>query len=126
MGKLPRHVEAGEAVVQQPDGAIIRTVENKGELLINIGSRKSVTLGLTFEVYDKNRGIPALGNKGSRIRILPVGKAWLEVIAVGPDTSECQVTDCSRASSWWLETISPISCWIRTPSTTSSCTASSI
>jgi hypothetical protein len=80
-----------EAVVQQPDGIIIRNADNN-RCFINIGSRKSVTLGLTFEVYDKNRGVPPLGAEGLSDTNMPVGKASLEVVAVGPDTSECQVT----------------------------------
>jgi hypothetical protein len=79
-----------EAVVQQPDGVIIRNSDNN-RCFINIGSRQSVTLGLTFEVYDKGRGIPPLGD-GLSDTNMPVGKASLEVVSVGPDTSECQVT----------------------------------
>ncbi len=80
----------GEAVIQQPDGAII-TISDNNRCFINIGSRQSVTLGLTFEVYDKGRGIPALGD-GLADTNMPIGKASLEVVAVGPNTSECQIT----------------------------------
>jgi hypothetical protein len=79
-----------EAVVQQPDGMIIRNADNN-RCFINIGSKQSVTLGLTFEVYDKGRGIPPLGD-GLSDTNMPVGKASIEVVAVGPDTSECQIT----------------------------------
>jgi hypothetical protein len=83
-------VNPSEAVVQQPDGIIIRNSDNN-RCFINIGSRQSVTLGLTFEVYDKNRGVPQMGD-GLADTNMPVGKASMEVVSVGPDTSECQIT----------------------------------
>ena len=90
-GKLHQvRADPSEAVIQQPDGTIVRGAENN-RCFISIGSKQSVTLGLTFEVYDKGRGIPRLGD-GLADTGMPVGKASLEVVAVGPDTSECQIT----------------------------------
>jgi len=90
-GKLHQvRANPSEAVVQQPDGAIIRVADNN-RCFINIGSKQSVTLGLTFEVYDKGRGIPPLGD-GLSDTNMPTGKGSLEVVAVGPETSECQIT----------------------------------
>jgi hypothetical protein len=82
-------VNPTDAIVMHPDGNIIRVGDNQ-TCFINLGSRQHVTKGLTFEVYDKDRGIPALGD-GMSDTGLPVGKASIEVFNVGPDTSECRV-----------------------------------
>jgi hypothetical protein len=52
-----------------------------------------VIKGLTFEVYDKNKGIPALGdaNAGLSDTSMPVGKASIEVFSVQADTAECRI-----------------------------------
>ena len=78
-----------EAIVQRADGNIIRVSDYK-TVFINLGERQHVTKGLTFEIYDKNRGIPALGN-GLEENGLPIGKASIEVFKVGPDTSEARI-----------------------------------
>lgn len=89
-GKLHlTRVNPAEAVVQHPDGNIVRVADNN-TCFINIGHNQSVTLGLTFEVYDKSRGIPPLGD-GLSDTNMPVGKASIEVIGVGPDTSQCRI-----------------------------------
>jgi hypothetical protein len=82
-------INPAEAVVRQPDGTIIRVVDNN-TCFISIGSRQSVIRGLTFEIYDKSRGIPPLGD-GMSDTNMPVGKASIEVVAVQPDTSECRI-----------------------------------
>jgi hypothetical protein len=82
-------VNPNEAVVQQPDGTILR-IADSNTVYISIGSRQSVTKGLTFEVYDKGKGIPPLGN-GTSDSNMPVGKASIEVYDVGPDSSACRV-----------------------------------
>jgi len=87
-------VNPSEPIVQQADATIIR-VPDANTCFINIGAHQSVTKGLTFEVYDKNRGIPALGD-GMSEENMPAGKASIEVYAVGPDTSECRVTKLER------------------------------
>jgi hypothetical protein len=83
------HVNVNEPVVQQADGIILRT-PTQNTVFINIGQQQNVSLGLTFEVYDKEKGIPALGD-GLRDGDLPVGKASIEVIHVLPTSSECRV-----------------------------------
>lgn len=84
-------VNPNEAIIQHPDGRISR-ISDQNTCFIDIGSRQSVTKGLTFEVYDKNKGIPPLGD-GMSDTNMPVGKASIEVFNVGPDTSECRVTN---------------------------------
>jgi hypothetical protein len=78
-----------EPIIQHPDGNIIRVGENK-TAFINLGKRQHVTTGLTFEIYDKEKGIPPLGD-GLSDGGLPVGKGSIEVFNVGPDTSECRI-----------------------------------
>jgi hypothetical protein len=82
-------VNPNEAIVMHPDGNIIRIGDNQ-TCFINLGSRQHVTKGLTFEVYDKTRGIPALGD-GLADAGQPIGKASIEVFNIGPDTSECRI-----------------------------------
>lgn len=82
-------VSPTEAVVQHADGSIIR-VTDYNTCFINLGDRQHVTKGLTFEVYDKARGIPPLGD-GMSDTNMPTGKASIEVFNVSSDTSECRI-----------------------------------
>lgn len=82
-------VNTNEPIVQHADGTIINITDQK-TVYINIGSRQQVTKGLTFEVYDKNKGIPPLGD-GMAEGDMPIGKASIEVYNVGPDSSECRI-----------------------------------
>jgi len=82
-------LDPNEAVIQQADGTLVR-VADANTVYISIGSQQSVTKGLTFEVYDKNKGIPPLGN-GMSDSNMPVGKASIEVYEVGPNSSACRV-----------------------------------
>jgi predicted nucleic acid-binding Zn-ribbon protein len=82
-------VSPTEAVIQHPDGTIIR-VTDYNTCFINLGERQHVTKGLTFEVYDKAHGIPPLGD-GMSDTNMPTGKASIEVFNVSPDTSECRI-----------------------------------
>ncbi len=84
-----RRVNTVEATVQQVDGHIIR-IPSQDTVFIDVGHQQAVTPGLTFEVYDKAKGIPALGN-GMRDEDMPVGKASIEVVHVLPGSSECRV-----------------------------------
>lgn len=82
-------VSPTEAIVQHADGTIIR-VTDYNTCFINLGDRQHVTKGLTFEVYDKSRGIPPLGD-GMSDANMPSGKASIEVFNVNSDTSECRI-----------------------------------
>jgi len=89
-GKLHiSRVNPGEAIVQHADGNILRLTDNN-TCFINLGARQLVTPGLTFEVFDKNKGIPPLG-EGLSDANMPVGKGSIEVFKVGQDSSECRV-----------------------------------
>ena len=50
-----------------------------------------LTPGITFEVYDKTEGIPALGRTPTSNNRLPAGKASIEIVRVGQNSSECRV-----------------------------------
>lgn len=78
-----------EATIQREDGEITR-VPNMTTVIINRGSGDQIVRGMTFEVYDRQSGIPALGD-GMRPDEMPEGKASIEVIRTGPGYSECRV-----------------------------------
>ena len=89
-------VDPSKAVVQQADGTILRLAGN-GICFINLGTGDHVNPGLTFEVYDKNEGIPAPGDPANNEN-LPVGKASIEVLSVGPTSSQCRITRMSAGT----------------------------
>jgi hypothetical protein len=92
-GKLHQNrVNPAEATVQQPDGTIIRVVD-QNTCFVSIGSHQSVIKGLTFEVYDKFRGIPPIGDANAALSDtnMPAGKASIEVFSVQADTAECRI-----------------------------------
>jgi hypothetical protein len=58
---------------------------------IDLGFGDHMVPGLTFEVYDRGDGIPPLG-EGTRNDDMPKGKASLEVLVVGQNSSQCRIT----------------------------------
>lgn len=82
-------VNPNESIVRQADGEIVRVAGN-GIVYINRGAGDQIAPGLTFEVYDKTAGVPALGD-GLSDTDMPAGKASLEVIRVGATSSEARV-----------------------------------
>ena len=89
-------VNPTEPIIQHPDGDIIR-ITDYNTVFINLGEHQHVSKGLTFEVYDKNRGIPPLG-EGLSENGLPIGKGSIEVFKVGPDTSEARIVKVEPGS----------------------------
>jgi hypothetical protein len=83
-------VNPNEATVQKADGEIVRLPGNN-LAVINLGLGDQIVQGMTFEVYDKHQGVPALGADGSREGEMPTGKASLEVVRIGPGFSECRI-----------------------------------
>jgi hypothetical protein len=57
---------------------------------IDLGFGDHIMPGLTFEVYDRIDGIPPLGD-GTSKEDMPKGKASIEVINVGQNSSQCRV-----------------------------------
>jgi len=79
-----------EAVVRNVDCLITQLAENN-TCYIDLGFGDHVVPGLTFEVYDKLEGVPPLAAGTSNFE-LPKGKASLEIIEVGQNSSRCRVT----------------------------------
>ncbi len=85
-----RRFDVTNAVIRQSDGKIVR-VPNNQTCYINLGFGDQVTPGLTFEVYDKSQGIPAIPPNVTGDEQLPVGKASIEITHVGVTSSECRI-----------------------------------
>lgn len=92
--KLGRLRVNPNSALQRADGVITKVNLSSNRVFINIGNGESVTPGLTFEIYDKNKGLPKL--TASELDpngepTLPAGKASIEVIKVMQGMSECQI-----------------------------------
>ena len=81
-----------EPTIQKPDGRIVR-VPDTSTVVIDLGTGDQIVEGMTFEVYDQQTRIPALGNaeQGMSENNMPEGKASIEVIRILPGYSECRV-----------------------------------
>lgn len=79
-----------DAAVRQGDGTLIR-IPSSTVCYISLGSGDHLPAGTTFEVYDKNEGVPGLGPDPLSNSNLPVGKASIEVVRVGQNSSECRI-----------------------------------
>ncbi len=92
---------AKEDLIRVADGQI--TIVAGDQCSINLGQADQVPIGMTFEVYNPNKGIPPLGDGTTVVRStsklvdiserkLPKGKGSIEVINVGADhTSQCRI-----------------------------------
>lgn len=78
-----------EPTIQKADGKIVR-VPDTSTVVIDLGVGDQIVEGMTFEVYDQQTRIPALGD-GMREGDMPEGKASIEVIKMLPGASECRV-----------------------------------
>lgn len=79
--------DAAQSTIRAADGTIAR-VSTDAVVYISLGAGQQVVPGMTFEVYDKVEGVPPLRPGESE---LPVGKASIEVVRVGPMSSEARV-----------------------------------
>jgi hypothetical protein len=82
-------VDTNESTIQKPDAKVARVPDNN-TVVIDRGLGDQIVQGMTFEVYDWQAGVPALGD-GMREGDMPKGKASIEVINMGPGYSECRV-----------------------------------
>jgi len=90
LGKLAgNRVNTADAVVRTSDGQIIRVV-NSTTVYIDLGAGDQISPGLTFQVYDRVEGVPAIGEETGDDN-LPRGKAAIEVVRVGSGSSECRI-----------------------------------
>ena len=70
------------------DGHVISVPSSNGEIFINLGKNNRVMPGMTFEVYNDPTAIRPNSKTGEYGR----GKASIEIIRVGPDTSSARIT----------------------------------
>ena len=114
--KFKANPSTKEDIIRVADGEIKTVAGN--QCFINLGQGDQISVGMTFEVYDPNKGIPPLGDGTSNPEPtrrsggaglagigssagksddkyeyeLPKGKGSIEVINVGPDhTSQCRI-----------------------------------
>lgn len=67
----------------------ISTISDSNIVFINIGQGRGLLPGLTFEVYDHNKGIPKITDPLAEE--MPQGKASIEVLHILESTSECRI-----------------------------------
>ena len=77
-----------DQMVRHEDG-VITGLSGADIVYISLGRGSQVVPGLTFEVYDRARGIPKMGDPLEEEQ--PAGKASIEVVRVLDTTSECRV-----------------------------------
>ncbi len=96
--KLARYrLDTIETTVRRPDGNIT-SLGAGNTVYINLGKGDQVIEGLTFEVYDKVEGVPAMGTDGLREDDMPIGKGSIEIVHVGAATSECRIVKVTPGS----------------------------
>src|SRR5262245_58645308 len=82
--EMPAPLRAQEdAMAREPVGRSLRALPGDSLVHIDLGERDGVTLGMRFAVYSSDRRLPPDGR----------GKANIEVVNVGPQTSECRVVN---------------------------------
>jgi len=91
-----KRISTNEPILRHPDGTILR-VPGNNIVYISRGSNDQIVPGMTFEVYDKNPGIPKVTTDTDE-DTLPQGKASIEVIRVNPTSSECRITRVTAGS----------------------------
>lgn len=69
-----------------PDGRIASILDNQQQVYIDLGQQHRIVLGMTFEVFDRN-GVVKPDPEGNSLR----GKATIEVINVGPNSSIARI-----------------------------------
>lgn len=88
--QIAKRLNTTEATVRRVDAYITRVTDDGKGVYINRGSGDQLSPGMTFEVYDRNEGVPPLGD-GMREDDMPVGKGSIEVVNVGATSSECRI-----------------------------------
>lgn len=78
-----------DTMIRHPDG-VISGFGAKDIVYVDLGAGKHMVPGMTFEVYDKYRGMPKMDNPDAPEQ--PMGKASIEVLRVLETSSECRVT----------------------------------
>jgi hypothetical protein len=85
-------------VVRTADATVVR-VSGDDTVYINLGAGEQMVRGLTFEIFDKIDGIPAITTTDPTSQDnLPRGKASIEIVRVGPTTSEARIIRREKGS----------------------------
>jgi hypothetical protein len=90
-----RTKDVAAAMIRRVDGHIMQ-VNNNNVVYVDLGLGNQVTPGMTFQIYDKGEGIPRTGGTEDE---LPPGKGALEIVRVGPGTSECRILKTAAGES---------------------------
>ena len=81
---LPKYLTAAEVetLLAQPDGSTPRGLRDKAmlEILYATGTRVSELIGLRWEDFEVNLGVMRCRGKGSKERLVPVGKSALRAL----------------------------------------------
>jgi hypothetical protein len=85
-----------DAMIRNVD-AVITQISPDSIAYINLGFGDHVSPGLTFEVYDKHDGVPKLGD-GTDPLNMPKGKASVEIISVGQNSSQVRVLNATQGT----------------------------
>lgn len=81
--------DVNRPVLGQADGKIVR-LPGAGVAYIDLGRGDQIIPGMTFEVYDRNEGIPPIGDPLTDVN-LPKGKGSIEITRVGGTSSEGRI-----------------------------------
>ena len=81
-----------DSIVRNVDAKITQIAQND-IVYIDLGYGNHVSPGLTFEVYDRFEGVPKMSDNDQE---LPKGKASIEIISVGQNSSQCRVIRSSQ------------------------------
>ncbi len=92
-----RRVPVEDAIVRRTAGQIIQ-VASDDIVYINLGMGDHIVPGMTFEVYDRDEGIPKLGDGMSEDN-MPTGLGSIEVERVDADSSQCRVVQLQPTKS---------------------------
>jgi hypothetical protein len=85
-----------DSMIRRADGRVIQVSRNN-TVYISLGLGQQITPGMTFEIYDRDLGIPKSTTEGEA-EVLPAGKGSLEVTRVGSTSSECRVIKATTGS----------------------------
>ncbi len=88
------NVTGGPDPATIPDGEIIGVSSDQRVVYINIGRRQRVTLGLTFNVYDRGAAL----EKDAQGELKP-GKATIEIVNIADNTATGRVVQATRGGS---------------------------
>jgi hypothetical protein len=81
-----------DSIVRNVDAKITQ-IAGENLVYIDLGYGNHVSPGMTFEVYDRFEGVPKLSDNDQE---LPKGKAAIEIINVGQNSSTCRVVRSSQ------------------------------